>query len=111
MKLNYDINKEFAIYENQYEVIQAFQIEQQHILGVTKLSKDKKDLLVQEGIRIYYYFTFINNEKCFLKLQIHNRINKLLYVGYLGDYIVRDKSGIYILSKDRFERMYIKREF
>lgn len=109
MKLEYDINREFSNYGNEYEIVQAFQIEQQHILGVAKLSKDKKDLLVQEGVRIYYYFTFINNEKCFMKIQIHNKINKLLYVGYLGDYIVRDGSGIYILSRERFERIYTKK--
>jgi len=111
MNIEINLNREFKDYGNQNEVLQGIQINSEHILNISKQQAEKEFVLKLDDIKFVYKFDFIGNERSFAELQLRTKFNKILFVAYKGDYIVRDKTGIYISNKEKFESRYSMMEY
>jgi hypothetical protein len=103
MILEYDLNKEFINYNN----LQAFQINNEHIQKISSRCEDKEIIIKFRNIKLEYKFNYINDERYFAETCLLDGFNRILAVAYKNDYIIRDKTGIYVLNKDKFEKYYL----
>ena len=106
MLTNYAFNKDFKKYGNCYEILDGIQINEEYLQKISGESECKEIVLKFDNIKVAYKFDFVDGERFFTELQIRGRFNRVLFVAYKGDYIVRDKTGIYILNKQKFEERY-----
>jgi len=103
---SYNINKEFRNYGNRYEELQAIQINEGHIKQINNDSEGKEVVVKAENLKFVYEFEIRREGRYFKELRILNWFNRVLFKAYQGDYILRDKTGIYTLNKEKFESRY-----
>src|SRR5574344_1818425 len=101
-----NINREFKDYVNQYDILQGIQITDEFIEKIYSDFGKKKITVNAEGLKFVCEFKYIEGRKQFVELRIKNWLNITSFIGYNGDYIIRDKTGIYILPKEKFESRY-----
>jgi hypothetical protein len=111
MELNIDLNNEFKIYGNEHEIVWGIQVNDEHICKIARGHAGKEIILRLDNIRLAYKFYFILNERCFSELHILGRFNGISSIAYRDDYVVRNKSDIYILNKEKFESLYSLLEY
>ncbi len=90
-----------------YGVLQAIQVSNEHLREISKYYEGKEILVKLGEIKLAYKFIHKDNFKYFNELCLLDRFNRILAVAYEDDYIVRDKTGIYILNKKKFEEKYL----
>ncbi|MFA7658461.1 MAG: hypothetical protein WCY19_03415 [Candidatus Gastranaerophilaceae bacterium] len=105
MLTDYDLNTEFKDYGNQYEILRGIQINDEFIEKIRSIGKTKITVHAG-GLKFVYEFRHVEGKRQFVELRIKNCLNITCFIGYKGDYIVRDKTGIYILTKEKFENQY-----
>ena len=108
---SYDINTEFKDYGNQYEILQGIQVNNEHLQKINGDFGQTKIVIKAENLKFVYEFRYINDERSFVELRLRNWFNRVLFIAYKGDYIVRDKTGVYILNKEKFENRYSMMEY
>lgn len=92
--------QKFKNYGNNYEILRAIPINNEFLKEINE------NPFRINGTKFVCHFENKNNVKRFIELRIKNFLNITTSVGYKDDYIVHDKTGIYIISKEKFEKQY-----
>lgn len=91
----------FSLYSNKYEIVHGLKISSD-FLNLININSTRTFL---KSNNLNFVFKF-DNKNSLEKLCIKNWLNYTVDTGFLGDYIVKDEKGIYILNKIIFEKRY-----
>lgn len=102
MILDFDLSQNFK----NYGKLKAIQVDNKHIQEISNIHDGGEIIIKLDNVRLLYNFIYVNNGRYFTELCLLDGFNRILAVAYKDDYIVKDKTRIYVLNKKIFEEKF-----